>query len=359
MKSGLIYFLLVILLTSCWHKNQKQDEDTMKYTYTNPLWEKAADFSATYYKGKYYFLQSRNNRIVMWETPDMTDLEHAVQREVWIPADPANSYNLWRPELHQIKGKWYIYYTADDGNTDNHQLYVIENESPNPMQGEFVMKGVIMTNPEWNWGIHVTTFIHHGEQYLLWSGWPKRRINVETQCLYIAKMKDPWTLATPRILISKPQYEWERQWVNPDGERTAYPIHVNESPQFFRSKDLSKALIYYSASGCWTPFYCVGLLVADANSDLLNPDSWIKRPEPTFATSTENNVYGTGSISFLPSPDGKEQYMLYHARADQKGNSIRTIRLQKIEWGADGIPVLGTPVALGVPLPKPSGTSGK
>ncbi len=34
--------------------------------------------------------------------------------------------------------------------TDNHQIYVIENDSPDPMQGEFRMKGAIMTNPDWN-----------------------------------------------------------------------------------------------------------------------------------------------------------------------------------------------------------------
>lgn len=66
---------------------------------------------------------------------------------------------------------------------------MIENDSPDPMQGEFRMKGAIMTNPEWNWGIHPSTFEHKGELYLLWSGWPNRRIGSETQCIYIARGK--------------------------------------------------------------------------------------------------------------------------------------------------------------------------
>ena len=86
-------------------------------------------------------------------------------------------------------------------------------------------------------------------------------------------MSNPWTLKSSRILISKPEYEWERQWVNPDGTRTAYPIYVNESPQFFHSRDNRKILIYYSASGCWTPYNCIGMLTANDNSDLLNPAS--------------------------------------------------------------------------------------
>lgn len=118
-------------------------------------------------------------------------------------------------------------------------------------------------------------------------------------------------------------------------------------------------LIYYSASGNWTPYYCVGLLTADADSDLLNPASWKKAPEPLFKQAPENHVYGPGSICFIPSPDGKEWYMLYHARKslyDMLVLDSRTPRMQKIEWDKEGIPVLGVPQKEGVPLRKPSGT---
>lgn len=357
MKTGLIFLSAILFVCmSCRNKALQPDKDAVNETYSNPIWDGSADFSAIYHNGKYYFTQSRADKVVLWETTDMTDLSHAIQKEVWIPKDPANSFNLWGPELHYINNKWYIYFAADNGNTDDHQLCVIENMSSNPLEGEFTMKGSIMTNKEWNWGIHVSSFMHKGEQYLLWSGWPKRRINIETQCIYIAKMKNPWTLESSRVLISLPQYEWERQWVNPDGSRTAYPIHVNEAPQAIYSKNGDKVLVYYSASGCWTPYYCQGVLMADANSDLLNPTSWTKSPEPVFSSSTENKVYGPGSISFLPSPDGKEQYILYHARGDQNGSTFRTLRLQRIEWGTNGIPVLGSPVAEGMSLSKPSGT---
>ena len=74
-------------------------------------------------------------------------------------------------------------------------------------------------------------------------------------------------------MISEPEYEWERQWISPDGSKTAYPIHVNEAPQFFESKNKDKVLIYYCASGSWTPYYCIGLLTADAGSDLTDAAS--------------------------------------------------------------------------------------
>ena len=99
---------------------------------------------------------------MLWETSDITDMAHAVCKIVWKPQDPSNSCHLWAPEIHYINDKWYIYYAADDGNTDNHQLYVLENSSPDPMEGKFEMKGSIITNPEWNWGIQATTFEHKG-----------------------------------------------------------------------------------------------------------------------------------------------------------------------------------------------------
>lgn len=361
-----LFFLLPFLLCiACADKPSDKKKDAVGSTYTNPLLPAGIDPCAMFHNGKYYYMQgleSEENKLTLWETTDITDLEHAVKKTVWTPDNLSYASHLWGAELHYINDKWYIYFAADDGNMDNHQIYVLENSASDPMKGTFVMKGAIQTTDDWNWGIHATTFIHRGVQYLLWSGWPKRRISTETQCIYIASMTNPWTLQSSRIQISKPEYEWERQWINPDGTRTAYPIYVNESPQYFHSRDYKKVLVYYSASGCWTPYNCLGLLIADANSDLLDPDSWTKNQNPVFSQSPENKVYGPGGPSFVPSPDGKEFYVIYHARKipnSDGGPEIRSPRIQKIEWGPDGLPVFGIPVPEGASLPKPSGTLSK
>ena len=64
-------------------------------------------------------------------------------------------------------------------------------------------------------------FEHGGKRYLIWCGWQKRRVYQENQCIYIAEMENPWTLASDRILISEPEYEWECQWISIDGNKTA------------------------------------------------------------------------------------------------------------------------------------------
>ena len=288
-----------------------------------------------------------------------TQLAEAAKKNVYSPQNASGISHLWGPEIHYMDNKWYIYCAADDGNIDNRQIFVLENESPDPMKGEFVMKGRISTDKNNNLAIHANPFEHNGKRYLIWCGWETRRIYQETQCIYIAEMKNPWTLASDRILISKPEYEWECQWISVDGNKTGYPIHVNEAPQFFRSKNKDKLLIYYSASGNWTPYYCVGLLTADANSDLLNPNSWKKSLEPVFKQAPENHVYGPGSLCFIPSPDKKEWYILYHARNALRDMFVldgRTTRIQKIEWDENGIPILGIPQKESTLLQKPSGT---
>ena len=227
------------------------------------------------------------------------------------------------------------------------------------------MKGCVKTDKDNNWAILPSVFTHKDGLYMIWSGWQKRRIEAETQCIYIAKMENPWTLASDRILISKPEYEWERQWINPDGSKTGYPIYVNEDPHYFHTKEKDKVLIYYSASGTWTPYYSVGMLYADANSDLLNPSSWTKSEKPVFTQNPDNQVFATGSPCFIPSPDQQEIYFLYQARAIDKepygslpsgDMDTRSPRLQKMEWGDDGFPVLGEALSEVDKIKKPSGT---
>lgn len=364
MRNKLLFvYILLIACISCQQKKKAAGEEIETgSTYTNPVHAQGAEPWAMFYKGIYYYTQGSEDKIVLWETKDITHLNDSdsTKETVWVPKEPGNSYHLWAPELHRIDNKWYIYFAADDGNMDNHQIYVIENEADNPMEGEFVMKGRIATDKDNNWAIHASTFEHAGQRYMIWCGWQKRRIDSETQCIYIASMKNPWTLSSERILISKPEYEWECQWVNPDGSKSAYPIHVNEAPHFFQPKNKDKVCIFYSASGSWTPYYCIGLLTADANADLLDPASWKKTSTPVFKQKPENKVYGPGGGSFVPSPDGKEWYMLYHSRSipnDAPGAlDSRIPCLQKIEWDNDGMPLLGKPEKVGEPLPKPSGS---
>ncbi|MNY80450.1 Glycosyl hydrolases family 43 [compost metagenome] len=67
-------------------------------------------------------------------------------------------------------------------------------------------------------------------------------------------------------------------------------------------------------------------------------------------------MYAPGHNSFFKSPDGKEDWILYHANSNPGegcGNK-RSPRMQKIDWDANGFPVLGEPVSEGMSLAIPS-----
>lgn len=336
-------------------------------TFANPLLDYGPDPWAMYWDGTYYYMHTTGTDLTLWRTPDITDLRDAERKVVFNPAEQNPSlveengmYHIWAPEIHRIGGKWYIYYAADDGNTDNHQIYVLENTSDDPFSGEFKMKGRVQTDTDSNWAIDASVIEVGGELYMVWSGWRTRRISTETQCIYIARMSNPWTLATERVLLSMPQLEWERHYLNSDGTMPDHIIYVNEGPQPIISPDRRLIHIVYSASGCWTPYYCLGMLTASVGSNLLDAASWTKSSRPVFTQSPEKRVFSTGHNSFFTSPDGKEHYILYHARNVEKDlpghGDMRTPHAQRFCWDSDGYPVFGKPVAEGQPMSKPSGT---
>lgn len=346
--------------TKLLHDIFSKNPEDLEGTYANPLCDYGPDPWALWHEGSYYYMHTMIDSLVLWKTKDITDIRNAEKKTIWIPTDPSNKHNLWAPEIHHIGGKWYIYYAADDGNSDNHQLYVLENANKDPFDGEFVMKGRISTDKDNNWAIDGSLFENKGKLYMVWSGWQTRRVDTETQCIYIAEMKNPWTLGSERVLISKPELEWERHYINENGWNPPHKIFVNEGPQPLKSPKGKYIHVVYSASGVWTPYYALGMLTADTDADLLDPASWKKAPKPLFRQSPENGVYGTGHNSFFKSPDGKEDYILYHARdtqVDPPGmGDTRKPRAQKIEWGADDYPVFGTPYPKCKRLKKPSGT---
>ncbi len=321
-------------------------------TFTNPLLPSGADPYSFYKNGYYYYTNTLQDSLVLWKTKNLAGLKSAEHKTIWVPpAGTAYSKEIWAPEFHFIKGKWYAYFTADDGNNNHHRTYVLENASADPFKGKWVFKGKIAVASADKWSIDSDIIEQKGVLYMIWSGW-EGDVNGR-QNIYIAKMKNPWTIVGKRTLISKPNYSWER---NGDLHDPNNPPHVdvNEGPQFLEHKN--KIFVVYSASGCWTDFYALGMLTASAKSNLLDPKSWKKSPKPVFQQSPQNSVYAPGHNSFFKSPDGTEDWILYHANAEpgQGCGRDRSPRAQKFTWNKDGMPEFGLPVKAGIPIAVPS-----
>lgn len=336
-KNYYLCLVLSMIATGC----SSADEESV----SDVVFTSGAYPHATEYGGKFYFTMqaSQGDTITIYTSDNLMELPRAQRKTVLTTAE-SGLHNIYSPELHHIGEKWYIYFEGDNGNTDNHQIYVLENPSANPMQGEWTLHDPIITNSECNFGLHPSTFLIGKKQYLLWSGWQQQRVENETQCIFIAEMETPTTLKTNRVILSMPQYEWERQWINPDGSRSAYPIFVNENPEAIISPDGSHVVVVYSASGIWTEFNSLGLLYAPIESNLLDPKSWTKLPEPQFVAEEGSGLFGTSNISVISTPDKRRQYMFYQAKHRTPDNGVCSdVRLKEISWTEHGLPVFGKP----------------
>ncbi len=320
-------------------------------TFTNPLLPSGADPWSIYKDGYYYYTQTFGNRLVLWKTVSLARLATAPQKTVFVPPQGTGySRSLWAPELHFINDKWYLYFAADSGNNRSHRIWVLENASKDPFEGEWTLKGKVADASD-RWAIDASVFEHKGQWYMIWSGW-EGDTNGE-QDLYIARLKNPWTIQGERVRISRPVLDWETHG-DLQGPNNPPHVNVNEGPEFLRRGN--RVFIVYSASGCWTDYYALGLLSADANGNLMDSASWDKHPEPVFKESIENGVYAPGHNSFFKSPDGTEDWILYHANSGpgQGCGGRRSPRAQPFFWQRDGMPVFGEPAKTGKALSVPS-----
>jgi GH43 family beta-xylosidase len=258
------------------------------------------------------------------------------------------SHEIWAPELHSIEGKWYIYFAADAGSNNTHRIWVLENGAEDPLTGEWTMKGKLADKSD-RWAIDATVFENGGKLYAAWSGWPGDKDG--EQDIYIARLANPWTVQGSRARLSAPQYGWEKH-----GDLPGRHVNINEGPEaLIHDKDV---FLVYSASACWTNDYALGMLRASASADLTKASAWKKSASPVFMEAPTAHAFGPGHNGFFKSPDGKEDWIIYHANLGEKDGCgpKRSPRAQPFGWKADGTPDFGSPVPVDQPLAKPSGT---
>ncbi len=334
------------------HPDMLRGQDLEARYFSNPVLGPGQDPSVVTYRRWYYLVQSSpdTSYITIRRSRSIKSLAAAVKHVVWRGGRAGSPCcEWWAPELHLIGGRWYIYTTADNGDNNNHRLQVLAARSP---LGPYAYKGQL-TTPENRWSIDPSPLqLPNGHLFLFWSGWPGT-VNV-IQNIYIAAMKNPWTVASARTLLSSPTYAWER-FPNPGNP----PVYVNESPEPIIHN--STIDVTYSGSGCFTPNYALGLLHTHLGARLLNPASWTKSPTPIFQSNPVADIFGPASNGFFVSPNGRQTWFGFHGVNDAAGNCglERNIYVERVHWNLDGTPNLGgKPLPMTQPFHVPAGDPG-
>lgn len=299
--------------------------------FDNPLVRQRADpWIHRAEDGTYYYIATapEYDRIEMRKSSTLAGIADAEAVVVWRKHESGPmSHHIWAPELHRVDGRWVIYFAA--GMAEDIwriRMWALTNTADDPTTGKWVEEGQIETQRD-GFALDATTFEHRGERYLIWAENTRPDNN---SGLVMAKLVDGLRLEGPEIVITEPEYEWERQ-----------TYAVNEGAAVIKRN--GKIFITYSASAT-DHTYAMGLLWADENADLMDPASWNKSPEPVFYTNEEVGRFGPGHNGFTVAEDGKTDIMVYHARdyKEIEGASLndpnRDTRLRVLHWDENGFP---------------------
>ena len=283
--------------------------------YNKPwILQRADPYVYKHIDGTYYFTASipAYDGIVLRHSDTLAGLKDAEEVRVWQKHDKGiMSEHIWAPELHYLNGKWYIYYAGGDiDDVWAIRPYILECADQDPMTGNWVEKGKMIRAEEDEFSFEAfsldgTVFENRGKHYYIWA--EKVGVGKQISNLYIAEMENPCKLKTVQVLLTTPDYDWER-----------IGFWVNEGPAVIHHD--GKIYMTYSASETGAA-YCMGMLSISEDADLLDPAMWKKERYPVLETNAEKGIYGPGHNSFTEDEQGNP-IMVYHARTEDRSLSI-------------------------------------
>ena len=321
--------------------------------FVNPLFGGADPCIALDNEGCYHYVAAREDGIYLFSSRTITD--PGVPRRVFAfsrhPDGTPILQSVWAPEIHEIGGEWYIYFTASEEEANfetwhRRRMYALHSSDVKGDFGELTMlalgecmsiDGTVLQMPS-------------GELYMAY-------MRNESPCrpreddptahhnkIYIAKMSDPMHIESAPVLLTEPEYDWE-------GDICEGPFPLIHNGRIF---------LIYSGNAAHLVDYCIGLLTCIHPERPMERASWIKSPTPVFKAA--GNVFGPGHASILLSPDRSEHWLLYHSKADSADTIPegwnRVVNAKKIEWDENGMPIFATPAQYGEKILLPSGEEG-
>ena len=218
------------------------------------------------------------------------------------------AYSIWAPSVIRANGKYYLFFGANDIQSDKEQggIGVAVADKPEGPYRDAIGKPLI--NAFHNGAQPIDQFVFHdddGQFYLFYGGW--RHCNV-------VRLK-------PDLLGLD---------VFPDGQtfKEITPANYVEGPFVFKRD--GKYYLMWSEGGWTGPNYSVAYAIADSPTGPFTRIGKILQQNPAVAT-------GAGHHSVIRIPGTDEYYIVYHRRplGDTNGNH-REVCIDRMAFNADG-----------------------
>ncbi len=221
---------------------------------------------------------------------------------------PWAAYALWAPSAVHANGKYYLFFAANDIQSDAEEGGIGVAVADRPEGPYRDALGKPLVNAFHHGAQPIDPFVFHdddGQYYLYYGGW--------RHCV-VARL-------TPDLLALRPF---------PDGEtfKDVTPEHYVEGPFVFRRG--GKYYLMWSEGGWTGPDYSVAYAVGDSPTGPFTRVGKVLQQDPKVAT-------GAGHHSVIPVPGSDTWYIVYHRRplGDTNGNH-REVCIDEMRFRPDG-----------------------
>lgn len=333
-------------------------------TYKNPLPVALADPYVLFVKGDKYYMYGTGggakNGFSAYSSTDLVNWEKEGQvyfgnnKNGWGSIDKVWNGAYWAPEVYEVKGKFYMFYSAQWSNNptnelENFRIGVAVADKPT---GPFVdMSNKPVFDPGYPIIDANIMFDKDGKFYLYYSrccykhpvesevaSWAKKQgwyDNVEESWVYGVELKpdfsgvigEPVMLLRPPVSMKDKQSEWESRSV------TSHEVNRRWTEGSVTFKKGETYYIMYSANFFGGKNYAVGY--ATSKSPLGPFTKAANNPVLEKNVEKGGNVTGTGHNSIIYSSDGKEMFCVYHGRTLKTGDE-RVVFIDRMKILKDG-----------------------
>ena len=317
--------------------------------YPNPFIMERADPYVIKHDGKYYFtasypafgsVEKGYDRIILRQADTLLGLACAEEKTIWKAHESGvMARHIWAPEVHYILDKWYCFFAAGEKDEIwNIRPFVLVCDG-DPMTDEWKELGKMQASDgddvSFNsFSLDMTYFENKGKHYVIWAE------IIGDSSLFMAEIdpREPNKLISKPILLTKPEYDWEK-----------VVFRVNEGASVLKYD--GKIFVFFSASGTGSE-YCMGVIYANEDSNLMDIGSWTKVSFPVLQTSDLEDQSGPGHNSFTIDDNGNT-VIVYHARPashlegkcgsicdDSLYDPCRHARIKRVYFTKDGAPII-------------------